>query len=261
MDAFDIHPYEGSSETPPTTTHTVGTTISIADYGKLVALLGSAFDGTAQPGSTLPIVYGEFGVETTIAPAEARFYSGTQPATATAVDPLTQGRYYREAIALAFCEPNVRTLLLFHAFDEPSLAGWQSGVYYANGTPKQSLPMVRAAIADARRGIIARCPGMALRPQAVRLVWPHGKPAAGRPLRMQLACSIDCTYRVRLERTLSGAVVATRSGRLTGRRLSSLLVSRRAPVGRYRIRLTLLAPVDPGPTTTLVGPTFVVARR
>ena len=45
-------------------THPKNTTIAIADYAKLVALLGKAFDGTAQPGSTLPIVYGEFGVET-----------------------------------------------------------------------------------------------------------------------------------------------------------------------------------------------------
>ena len=31
--------------------------------------------------------------------------------------------YYRQAMQLAFCQPNVRGLFLFHAFDEPALAG------------------------------------------------------------------------------------------------------------------------------------------
>ena len=66
MDSFAIHPYQDNSSTPPSFAHPLNTTIAIADYDKLVKLLGQAFDGTAQPGSTLPIVYGEFGVETVI---------------------------------------------------------------------------------------------------------------------------------------------------------------------------------------------------
>ena len=46
--------------------HPRGTSIGIADYDKLVALLGEAFDGTAQPGSKLPIAYTEFGVQAKI---------------------------------------------------------------------------------------------------------------------------------------------------------------------------------------------------
>ena len=63
MDSFAIHPYQDNSSTPPGFAHPNNTTIAIADYDKLVTLLGQAFDGTAQPGSTLPIFYGEFGVE------------------------------------------------------------------------------------------------------------------------------------------------------------------------------------------------------
>jgi hypothetical protein len=168
MDAFDIHPYEDNSSVPPTTSHPRSRTISIADYDKLVALLGRAFDGTAQAGSTLPIVYGEFGVETRVPPSKRRFYTGTEPATTRPVGAITQGRFYREAIALAFCQPNVRTLLLFHAFDEPSRVGWQSGVFYADGTAKPSLPIVREAIRNVRQGTIARCSGLALRPRGAR---------------------------------------------------------------------------------------------
>ena len=46
--------------------HPNSTTIAVADYDKLVSLLGTAFDGTAQQGSTLPIYYTEFGVESQI---------------------------------------------------------------------------------------------------------------------------------------------------------------------------------------------------
>ena len=60
MDAFGLHPYGDNSSQPPTVAHT-STTIALADYGKLVALLGEAFDGTAQPGSTLPIVDTPYG--------------------------------------------------------------------------------------------------------------------------------------------------------------------------------------------------------
>ena len=146
MDALSIHPYEDhSSIAPADGTHPNTTSIGLADYGKIVSLLGSAFDGTAQAGSSLPIYYDEFGVESQIPPAKQALYSGTEPAVTQPVDEATQAAYYRQAIALAFCYPNVRGLFLFHAVDEKSLAGWQSGVYYADDTPKSSLAAVRLA--------------------------------------------------------------------------------------------------------------------
>src|SRR4051812_43294821 len=54
MDMFAFHPYVIPSRLPPETTHPATTTISVADYPKLVALLARAFHGTAQPGATLP---------------------------------------------------------------------------------------------------------------------------------------------------------------------------------------------------------------
>ena len=40
---------------------------------------------------------------------------------------------------MSFCQPNVVGLLIFHAFDETALDRFQSGLYYADGTPKSSL--------------------------------------------------------------------------------------------------------------------------
>ena len=70
MDAFVIHPYADNSSQSPSTAHPSTTSIGVADYGKLVALLGEAFDGTAQAGSAVPIFYGEFGVESQIPAAK-----------------------------------------------------------------------------------------------------------------------------------------------------------------------------------------------
>ena len=139
MDALAIHPYPENSSIPPTLAHPNTTPIGIADYTKLVGLLGKAFDGTGQPGSTLPILYAEFGIEAQIPSAKASLYTGTEPATIKPVPEATQGAYYKQAIALSFCQPNVVGILLFHAFDESALDRFQSGLYYADGTPKSSL--------------------------------------------------------------------------------------------------------------------------
>jgi hypothetical protein len=144
MDALSIHVYGESARVPPSLAHPNTTTIGIADYGKLVSLLGAAFDGTAQRGSTLPIVYGEYGVETAIPPAKSSLYTGHE--VVPVVDEQTQARYYTDAIRAAERQPNVRMLFLFHVVDESRLQGLQSGIRYADGTPKSSEPAVRAAI-------------------------------------------------------------------------------------------------------------------
>ena len=143
MDAISVHPYGESPETPPTLAHPRVKSIGIADYGKLVDLLGEAFDGTGQSGRDLSIVYGEYGVETAIPADKTGLYSGHE--VVGAVDEATQARYYIEAIRLAACQPTVRMLLFFHVADEARLEGLQTGLRYADGSPKSSLEPVRAA--------------------------------------------------------------------------------------------------------------------
>jgi hypothetical protein len=139
MDAFAHHPYLDNSKTPPEFAHPRSTTISLADYGKLVELLGEAFDGTAQEGSDLPILYTEFGVQTIIPQQKRSAYTNlSSPAAADAVPESTQAEYYRRAYELACDQPTVEGLYIFHVWDEPDLLGWQSGLYYADQTPKSS---------------------------------------------------------------------------------------------------------------------------
>jgi hypothetical protein len=149
MDAFDIHVYGESSRIPPSLRHPNTTTIGIADYPQLVRLLTNAFAGTAQEGSKLPIVYGEYGAETQIPPAKAGLYTGHE--VVSVVDEATQARYYRQAIEATERQPNVHMLFFFHVVDESALEGLQSGTRYADGSPKSSEAPVRAALEAAAK--------------------------------------------------------------------------------------------------------------
>jgi hypothetical protein len=174
MDIFDEHVYADTSALPPSMPHG-GTTIAEGDYAKLVALLGKAFDGTAQRGSTLPIFYGEYGVETAIPADKAAQYAGSE--AQKTVDEATQARYYAEAFRLALCQPNVVGIMVFHVVDERPLGAWQSGPFYADGSPKSSVPAIRTAALAARGGSAATCPDRTA--PTVTLSTSNGAVAAG----------------------------------------------------------------------------------
>ncbi|MGH3103990.1 MAG: hypothetical protein ACRDN6_07845 [Gaiellaceae bacterium] len=151
MDAFAFHPYgDNSSQPPEFRHHPLSVSIGISEYDKLVDLLGEAFDGTAQAGSELPILYDEYGVDTRIPFVKADFYTGREPKTTKPVNELKQGDYYRRALAIAHCQPTVVGLLFFHVSDEPDLDRWQSGIFYADDTPKASFETVKAAVEELR---------------------------------------------------------------------------------------------------------------
>jgi hypothetical protein len=152
MDGFAFHPYGDNSSVGPTVAHPNSTSIGVADYDKLVALLGAAFDGTAQAGSKLPIIYDEYGVESRIPPSKLRFYHGVEPTTTKPVPVQTQETYYDEALTMAACQPTVQAIFLFHVTDETDLNRWQSGVYYADGTPKPTRAVVKQTIEQIRSG-------------------------------------------------------------------------------------------------------------
>ena len=157
MDAFAFHPYPENSSTPPSLRHPRTTTVGLADYDKLVRLLGEAFDGTAQRGSTLPIVYAEFGIESVVPPAKRGLYTGVEPTTTRPVPERRQGATYRRAFEIASCQPTVVGFFMFHTVDEADLNRLQTGTYYVDGTPKRSRAIVRSAANAVQRGTAGRC--------------------------------------------------------------------------------------------------------
>ncbi len=251
MDAFAFHPYADASNVPPTLAHPNSTSIGIADYDKLVSLLGQAFDGTAQRGSSLPILYDEFGVESDIPASKSALYTGAEPATVHPVDEATQAAFYGQALQLAFCQQNVIGLLLFHVVDETERAGWQSGLYYADGSPKTSIAAVRDAADATRRGVVADCPGLQLTPKLTIAT------AVAPRVRVTLTSTLDATYSLRLQRVAGTAPSLVLRGSVVGRRATALPVRKLAP-GRYRWSATATAAQNAGPPATMLSRTFAV---
>ena len=252
MDGLAIHPYgDSSSQAPRDSAHPRSTSIGLADYDKLVGLLGRAFDGTGQRGSTLPILYDEYGVETQIPADKTQLYEGTEPTTTRPVDEATQAAYYRQAAELVYCQPNVRGLFLFHIADEKPRAAWQSGLYAIDGSPRAAVATVRQAVAESRRGILAKCPSLRLTPRVTlkRVADPF---AAS----VELRTDLDAAYVVRLVRT-NGIVVGQAKGRTVGgvaKRVRIRLPRNR--VGRFRFEVTARTTVNVGAPRIARGRSF-----
>jgi hypothetical protein len=235
MDGFDLHPYEDNSSVAPVNgTHPNSTTIALADYDKLVASLGEAF---GDAGYSMPIWYDEFGVESQIPAAFEQGYTGTEPTTIHPVDEATQAAYYRQAIQLAFCQPNVKGIMLFHTVDEADHAGWQSGLYYAGTTTaKASLAPTRLAMQQSHRGVVAPCDGLQLP------VTPRVKQKA---TRLTLTCALDCDYTAQLYRGTK--LLWTARNRATGRVPKLLRMRVPTTPGAYRLHVSGVNPVNPAP--------------
>ena len=249
MDGFAFHPYPDNSSQSPDTPHPNTTSIGLADYDKLVRLLGEAFDGTAQAGSSLPILYDEFGIESQIPKGKLAGYEGTEPTTTLPVTEATQATYYQRGLRTAFCQPNVVGMLLFHSQDEHARASWQSGVYYSDGTPKSSLRAVRDAIARTRSGSIARCPGMGLDVvPTVRFPTQNDFTRGVRDVRLR--CDLDCVWELRATRSDTGGTAALRHG--YARAGATVVASLRGATlgrGKFHLQLSVTHPVNPGVPT------------
>jgi hypothetical protein len=251
MDGLAFHPYPDNSSQSPDFPHPRSTSIGLGDYEKLVALLGTAFDGTAQQGSSLPILYDEFGIESTIPEGKASLYSGTEPATTMPVDEYQQAASYDVGLRLAFCQPTVAGVLLFHSQDETALLSWQSGLYYADGTPKASLPGVRDSLDRTRGGSIAHCDGLSLDARLTNVRFPGPKEFASGKRDTRFRCTLDCAWELRATRTTTGAVAATVRGYARyGRTTVASLTGRRLGAAPVRLQLTVTQAVNPGASAT-----------
>ncbi len=251
MDGLAIHPYgDNSSQGPKDSAHPNSTTIGIADYPKLVRLLGEAFDGTPQRGTSLPILYDEYGVETQIAADRASLYDGNEPDTTRPVDAATQARFYREAIEMTFCQPTVTGIFLFHLEDEKARAAWQSGLYDVAGRPRPAVETVRAAASAVRRGVAARC-NLQLTPRVALRRLPDPTAVA-----VRFSSNLDASYRVRLLRE-NGTVAGSTSGRIVGG--TQKVVRLRRPslrAGLFRWEVTARSVANPAPAKPVLSNPF-----
>jgi hypothetical protein len=89
---------------------------------------------------------------------------------------LDQPLQLADAIRIAYCQPFVGAYFNFHLVDEPNLAGWQSGVYWADGSPKPAYQALRRTAAQVNLRSIDCAgfapSGMLPRPEPVHEVGP-----------------------------------------------------------------------------------------
>ncbi len=248
MDGFAFHPYAENSSVPVDRPPADRDHLGLADQDRLVQLLGQAFDGTAQIGSGMPILYDEYGIETLVNPQRASLYSGTEPRTTRPVAEPTQAAAYAQALRLAYCQSNVAGILLFHSADEPALAGWQSGLFYPDGSAKSSLPVVRETLDAIANGTMRKCP---LEPKPTVAFTPSSR-------KISLRCARHCVFRARLLRLPAGSVTAWRNGRAAaGQRLSFQLAPSVSP-GLYRLSVSFVHATRPGKAVVRSSPPFAV---
>jgi RTX calcium-binding nonapeptide repeat (4 copies)/Domain of unknown function DUF11 len=168
FDTVAFHPYPAGSAERPWAKHIGSTMIGEGDWNKLMYNLWLAFDGTGQPlpgSGGVSIWYAELGFQTTVPPAKAGLYSGSENVATIAesggpADPAhpadsspapDQATQVTDAIALAACQPYVRALFNFLLVDEVPLAGWQSGPLYPDLSHKASYSAFQQAIGGAAR--------------------------------------------------------------------------------------------------------------
>ena len=143
LDTLAHHVYGSTPGEPPGQQHGGGT-LGEGDYARLVGTLTRGFRGTAQP---IPdIWYLEAGFETTVDPATRAAYTGRE--LVQTISPAEQASQLRAALRLAGAQPRVTAWFNFLLWDEPRLEGWQSGLYWADGSAKPSAAAFRAAVDD-----------------------------------------------------------------------------------------------------------------
>jgi D-glucuronyl C5-epimerase C-terminus len=225
---------------------------TLGAYPKLLAGLDSAFAGTAQPGSTLPIVAEGVAQGTRIPSSKAGLYD---PSTALGgATESEQTSVYTHALQTASCLPTVAGVVLGRLVDGPA-TGEQTGLYYADGTTKTSALAVGKAAARAVRGVLQICPGLAVPALPSTLVFPN-QLTRGTPPSIRLGCVRDCLYLVTLEHVGDNRPVLAARGALRGGGSPATITLPAAsfPAGAYRIAVRLITQTNPGRINLLTSP-------
>jgi hypothetical protein len=167
FDTFGQNIYGTTAIDPPAKAHPGSGNIGEGDHPKLLAAIRTAFINTGQPlpgNRGVSIWYMEDGFQTAVAPEKRGLYHGREniatvaygDANPASITTITQTSQLVAAIKLAYCQPYVGAYFNFLLQDEPDLARWQSGLLWADGTPKPAYTAVKE-LADALRSRNIRC--------------------------------------------------------------------------------------------------------
>jgi hypothetical protein len=158
MDGLDFHPYPIPQSQPFAQGYTDPNDATVSNLPRIYQAFYDGFNGTLQPtigqqaGGGLPLSLNEVGVQTdsTGKPGylgvevSANAAGGVVGSSATEA---YQASWYEQMLSLLACDPNVEIVNIYHLIDEAGLAGWQSGLYYVDRSPKASASVVHDWIA------------------------------------------------------------------------------------------------------------------
>jgi hypothetical protein len=170
MDGLDFHPYPVPQSLPFAKGYASTRDASISNLPRIYQAFYDGFAGSIQrtigqqKGGGLPVSLNEMGIQTNATnmlgyqgiEVSANAAGGLIGATASEA---YQAAYYKQMLQVLACDPNVRVINIFHLVDEPSLAGWQSGLYwFAVPTPlaKQSAGVVSSWAATTGGNCVGR---------------------------------------------------------------------------------------------------------
>jgi hypothetical protein len=156
FDEWGQNVYGSDSNERPWARHRLD--VGEGDYQRLLSYLRRAFKGTRQPvpgQADVRIWYLENGFQTNVT-AKPLLYSNNETDRSvvalfgTPSRRLDQSTQLTDAIRLAYCQPAVGGFFNFLLADEPNLHGWQSGVLFADWTPKPSYQAFKNVIAEVK---------------------------------------------------------------------------------------------------------------
>ena len=129
---FSHHPYTRGGSQPPTSKGNADE-ITISSGARLRTIIRQAADHHRVPPS-LPVYYTEFGFQT------------NPPDSVFGVSLANQARWINQSDWLAYNDSRVRSVAQYQLYDEPTLAGFQTGLRFLDGTEKPSYAAYRLPI-------------------------------------------------------------------------------------------------------------------
>ncbi|HET8652143.1 MAG TPA: hypothetical protein VFM13_06185 [Gaiellaceae bacterium] len=261
MDELAFHPYPDQDRDPLMKGYR-WPNAGIPNLGRIKQAFWDAFHGTAQPtfaegtsSAGLAFRLDEVGWQVAVDPKTAGSYQGRENVRPT--NEHVQAKIYGDALRYLACDPTVASVLFFLLRDEPDLDRWQAGLVRADGSRRPAFDAVKSALADSG----GRCRGSmrgwrhTTRVEGAKVKWPRrlGLPAR----RLSLAAVANAEEDARIEGVLvnaRGKRVLRQAGTLKAYRSMIVRFSTRFRPGRYTLRVTFTAAMNPARRSSFSAP-------
>jgi hypothetical protein len=261
MDELAFHPYPDQDRDPLMKGYR-WPNAGIPNLDRIKQAFWDAFNGTRQPtfpegtsSNGLKLRLDEVGWQVDVTGGPASQYFGRENIRPT--DENAQAKIYGDAVRYLACDASVDSVLFFLLRDEPDLDRWQAGLVRADGTRRPSFDAVKTAVAETA----GSCQGgvrswrHTARVQSSKVKWPAKLRLPAR--RLTLAAVANAEEDAQLEAVLlnaRGKPVLSQRGSVKAYRSKIVRFSMRFRPGRYTLRLTFKAALNPARKSVFSAP-------